>query len=67
MNNCPHCDHELSPSEIGKLYAGLRKKHGAGSGRPKLRTCCKCEGPIRAHIYQSNEDGTAQHLNACPA
>jgi DNA invertase Pin-like site-specific DNA recombinase len=23
MLNCPHCDHELSPSEIGSLYATL--------------------------------------------
>ncbi len=33
--NCPHCQHELTRSEIGKLYNGLRHTHGAGPGRPR--------------------------------
>lgn len=34
-SQCPHCQAELSPSEIGKLYAGLRKNRRGGRPWPK--------------------------------
>ncbi len=44
---CPHCKKDLTPDQIrslwGQLTASLRRKHGAGAGRPKkFRTCKKC-------------------------
>lgn len=35
---CPHCQAELSPSEIGKLYAGLRKNKRGGRPWPAKQT-----------------------------
>ncbi len=38
---CPHCNHELSPSEIGRLYAGLRKNRKGGRPWPAKITAPK--------------------------
>lgn len=37
--NCPHCQHELTPSEIAALLASLRKTRG---GRTRSAQRCPC-------------------------
>lgn len=36
---CPHCQHELTPKEIGTLYAGLRKTKGGGVRQSERCPC----------------------------
>ena len=44
MPNCPHCDEELTPSQVGALYAALRKTKAGGhkGGRPRITERCPC-------------------------
>ena len=54
----------MTPSDMGRMLQSMRKKRGAGTGRPPIETACrkckvKCESARAAWMHCAGKKGTA--------